>query len=186
MEGTESAHWKRFLRKHAIVVASFTVAVILAAVGAILVFLWFIGNAQSTGLVPATLGLWSMRHLITFIIYTIFWELVLIGIPIVIAAAAGWLWWRRLPSDEKMEYHFFGKGQRTASGGGGAVSLLLFIAFCIKVYIDGNWNVAIGSLTLNYVVYSILWILIWIVIIFGIPAAIAAIWWISREVKKKP
>jgi len=186
MEETESAHWKRFLRKHAIVVASFIVAVILAAVGAILVFLWFIGNAQSTGLVPATLGLWSMRHLITFIIYTIFWELVLIGIPIVIAAAAGWLWWRRLPSDEKMEYHFFGKGQRTASGGGGAVSLLLFIAFCIKVYIDGNWNVAIGSWTLNYVVYSILWILIWIVIIFGIPAAIAAIWWISREVKKKP
>ncbi len=186
MEETGSEHWKKFLRKHSTMVAVFTVAVILASVGAILVFLWFISNAQSTRLVPTTLGLWSMRHLITFIIYTILWELVLIGIPVIIAAAAGWLWWRRLPSDEKMEYHFMGKGSRRTSGGGGAVSLLLFIAFCIKVYIDGNWNVAIGSWTLNYVVYSILWILIWIVIIFGIPAAIAAIWWINHEMKKKP
>jgi hypothetical protein len=78
------------------------------------------------------------------------------------------------------------KGSRATSQGGGGVSLLLFIAFCIKVYVDGNWNVAIATWTLNYVVYSMLWILIWILIIFGIPATIAAIWWIRREVKKKP
>jgi hypothetical protein len=168
------------------VVALFIAAVILAAVGAILVFLWFIGNAQSTHLVPTILGLWSMRHLVTFIIYAVFWELVLIGIPVAIAAVAGWLWWRRLPTEGKMEYHFLGKGPRRASGGGGAASLLFFIAFCIKVYIDGNWNTAIGAYTLNYVVYSILSILIWVVIIFGIPAAIIAIWWISREVTRKP
>jgi hypothetical protein len=185
MEETESGYWKKFLRKHAIMVALFIIAVVLAAVGAVLVFLWFVGNAQSTRLVPAILGLWSMRHLVTFILYVIFWELILIGIPVAIAGALGWLWWRRLPSDEKREYHFMGKGPRRASGGGGAVSLLLFIAFCIKVYIDGNWNVAIGSWTLDYVVYSILWILIWIIIIFGIPAAIAAIWWINHEMKKK-
>jgi hypothetical protein len=186
MEETESGYWKKFLRKHVIVVALFIAAVILAAVGAILVFLWFIGNAQSTHLVPTILGLWSLRHLVTFIIYAVFWELILIGIPVAIAAAAAWLWWRRLPSEEKMDYHFFGKGPRRTSGGGGAASLLFFIAFCIKVYIDGNWNTAIGAYTLDYVVYSILWILIWIVIIFGIPATIIAIWWISREITKKP
>jgi hypothetical protein len=184
MEETESGYWKKFLQKHAIMVALFIIAVVLAAVGAVLVFLWFVGNAQSTRLVPAILGLWSMRHLVTFILYAIFWELILIGIPVAIAGALGWLWWRRLPSDEKREYHFMGKGPRRASGGGGAASLLLFIAFCIKVYIDGNWNVAIGSWTLDYVVYSVLWILIWIIIIFGIPAAIVAIWWISREMRK--
>jgi hypothetical protein len=186
MEETESGYWKKFLRKHMSMVALFIVAVVLAAVGAVLVFLWFIGNAQSTRLVPTTLGLWSMRHLVTFILHAIFWELLLIGIPVAIAAVAGWLWWRRLPIEEKMEYHFFGKGPRKASGGGGGASLLFFIAFCIKVYIDGNWNVAIGSWTLDYVVYSILSILIWIIIIFGIPAAIIAIWWISREMTRKP
>jgi len=181
-----SEGWKKILRKHLNMVALFIIAVILAVVGAVYVFLWFVGNAQSTSMVPATLGLWTMRHLITFVLYAIFWELLLIGIPAVLAAVAGWLWWRKLPSDEKMEYHFFGKGSRTTSGGGGAVSLLLFIAFCIKVYIDGNWNVAIGTWTIDYIVYSLLWILIWIVIIFGIPITIGIIWWIRQEMKKKP
>ena len=190
MEETESENgsqgWKKILRKHLNMVALFIVAVILALVAAIYVFLWFVGNAQSTRLVPATLGLWTMRHLITFVLYAIFWELLLIGIPAVLAAVAGWLWWRKLPSDEKMEYHFFGKRSRATSGGGGAVSLLLFISFCIKVYIDGNWNVAIGTWTIDYIVYSLLWILIWIVIIFGIPITIGIIWWIRQEMKKKP
>jgi len=117
-------------------------------------------------------------------LYSIFWELLLIGIPVAIAAVAGWLWWRRLPSEEKMEYRFFGRRGR-ATGGGGGVSLLFFIAFCIKVYVDGNWNVAIGTWTFNYVVYSMLTILIWVVVIFGIPAAIALVWWINHEMRKK-
>jgi hypothetical protein len=181
-----SEGWKKFLRKHLNMVALFIIAVILASVGAVYVFLWFVGNAQSTGLVPATLAPWAMRHLVTFILYAIFWELLLIGIPVILAAVAGWLWWRRLPSDEKKEFHFFGKGSRATSGGGGGVSLLFFIAFCIKVFIDGNWNVAIASWTLDYVVYSMLWILIWILIIFGIPIALGVIWWIRHEMRKKP
>ena len=181
-----SEGWKKFLRKHLRMVALFVVAVILASVGAIYVFLWFVGDAQSTGMVPATLGLWTMGSLVTFILHAIFWELLLIGVPVILAAVAGWLWWRRLPSDEKKEYHFFGKRSRATSGGGGAVSLLFFVAFCIKVFIDGNWNVAFATWTFDYVVYSMLWILIWILVIFGIPIAIGVIWWIRHEMKKKP
>ena len=181
-----SEGWKKFLRKHWNMVALFVVAVILASVGAIYVFLWFVGDAQSTGLVPATLGLWTMGHLVTFILYAIFWELLLIGVPVILAAVAGWLWWRRLPSDENMEYHFFGKRSRATSGGGGAVSLLFFVAFCIKVFIDGNWNVAFATWAFDYVVYSMVWILIWILVIFGIPIAIGVIWWIRHEMRKKP
>ncbi len=177
--------WKKFLRKHWNMLALFVVAVILALVGAIYVFLWFVGDAQSTGMVPATLGLWTMGNLVTFILYAIFWELLLIGVPVVLAAVAGWLWWRRLPSEEKKEYHFFGKRSRTTSGGGG-ISLLFFVAFCIKVFTDGNWNVAFATWTFDYVVYSMLWILIWILVIFGIPIAIGVIWWIRHEMKKKP
>jgi hypothetical protein len=177
--------WKKFLRKHWNIVALFVVAAILAFIGAIYVYLWFVGEAQLTGLVPSTLGLWTMGHLVTFILHLIFWELLFIGVPAIIGAVAGWLWWRKLPNEEKSEYHFFGKRSRTTRGGGG-VSVLLMIAFAIKVFIDGNWNVAIGTWTLNYVVYSMLTILIWIVAIFGIPAAIGIIWWLSREMKKKP
>jgi hypothetical protein len=109
----------------------------------------------------------------------------LVGIPIALAAGAGWSWWRKLPIEEKHEYHFFGKRSRTTSGGGG-VSLLFFIVFCIKVFIDGNWDVPFASWTFDYVVYSMLWILIWGLIIFGIPLAIGAIWWINREIKNEP
>jgi hypothetical protein len=183
--GNGSEGWKKFLRKHWNMLALSVVAVILASVGAIYVFLWFVGDAQSTGMVPTTLGLWAMGHLVTFILNVIFWELLLIGVPVILAAVAGWLWWRRLPVDEKKEYHFFGKRSRTTSGGSG-ISLLFFVAFCIKVFIDGNWNVAFATWTLDYVVYSMLWILIWILVIFGIPIAIGVIWWMNREMKKKP
>jgi uncharacterized MAPEG superfamily protein len=180
-----SEGWKKFLRKHLTMVAIFVMAAILATAGAIYVFLWFVGDAQSIGMVPTTLGLWTMGNLVTFILYAIFWELLLIGIPVALAAVAGWLWWRRLPNDEKKEYHFFGKRSRATSGGGG-ISLLFFVAFCIKVFIDGNWSVAIATWTFDYVVYSMLWILIWTLVIFGIPATIGVIWWIHHEMKKKP
>ena len=181
----DSEAWKKFLRKHWNMVALFVVAVILASVGAIYVFLWFVGDAQSTGVVPATLGLWTMGNLVTFILNAIFWELLLIGVPVALAAVAGWLWWRKLRSEEKKEYHFFGKSSRTTSGGGG-ISLLFFVAFCIKVFIDRNWNDAFATWTFDYVVYSMLWILVWTLVIFGIPIALGIIWWIHHEMKKNP
>jgi len=177
--------WKKFLRNHWNIVVLFIVAGILAIIGAIYVFLWFVGDAQSTGLVPSTLGLWTMGHMVSFILHLIFWELVFIGIPVIIGALAGWQWWRRLPVEEKKEYHLFGKRSRT-TGGGSGVSVLLWIAFAIKVYIDGNWNVPISTFTLDYVVGSMISILIWIAVIFGIPLAIGIVWWILHEMKKKP
>ena len=144
MEEIHEKHWR--------VVAMFGVAVLLALAGTVYVFLWFVMNAQSTGLVPVTLGLWTMANLVTFTLSAIFWELLLIGIPLVVGAVVGWQWWRRLPDEERRGYHF-GRRSRTARGGGG-ISLLFFIAFCIKVYIDGNWNIAIATWTLDYVAGS--------------------------------
>jgi hypothetical protein len=180
-----STGWKKFLRKHWGVVALFVVAGALAIIGAFYVFLWFVNDAQITGLVPSILGLWTMGHLVSFILYLIFWELIFIGIPAIIATAVGWLWWRRLPAKEKEEYVFFGRGSRRARGGGG-ISALLIIGFAIKVYIDGNWNVAISTWTLDYIVGSVITVLIWMAVIFGIPAAIVAVLWIRHEMHKKP
>jgi hypothetical protein len=179
----EASDWRRFMRRHWKAVAIFVVACALTLAGAVYVFLWFVKNAQSTGLVPATLGLWTMANCVTFILNAIFWELLLIGIPGVIGVVAGWLWWRRLPDEERRGYRFFGRRSR-ARGGSGGLSLLFFIAFCIKVYLDGNWNVAIATWTLDYVVGSMVLILEWVLVIFGIPIAIGVIWWIRHETKK--
>lgn len=83
-----------------------------------------------------------------------------------------------------MDHDFFGKGSRS-SRTGGAISPLLFIAFAIKVHVDGNWNIAISTYTLNYVVGSMITILIWIAAIFAIPAAIGVVWWIHHDTIKK-
>lgn len=172
--------WRRFIKSHKAAFAAFAVAAILAVAGAVYVFIWYTGNAQETGLVPSSLGLWSMSNLVWFILYGVFWELVLIGIPAAIGAGIGWLWWKRLPEAEKQQYNLSGKRSKR-SGAGGAISPLLFIAFAIKVYVDGNWNQAIATYTLDYVVGSMVTILIWIAVIFAIPAVIAFIWWISRR-----
>ena len=179
----ESLGWKEFVRRHWGAVAIFVVACVLALAGAVYVFWWFATSAESSGLVPSGLGLWTTENLITFILYSIFWELLAIGIPVVIGAVVAWMWWKRLPADERRGYRLSGKGSRTTRGGSGA-SLLFFIAFCIKVYIDGNWNVPIASFSLDYVVGSIITILVWCAVIFGIPLAIGATWWVHHQMKK--
>ena len=178
------SHWQRFLRKHWAAFAAFIAAAILAIAGAVYVFVWFTGTAQTTGIVPSTLSQWTMNNTVMFILHAIFWELVLIGIPVAVGGIIGWLWWSRLPEEEKSQYHLSGKSSKGRDAGG-AISPLLFIAFAIKVYVDGNWNVAIASFSLDYVVDSMVTILLWIVAIFAIPAAIGLIWWVSRGRTKK-
>ena len=181
--------WKMFIRKHWKMLVAFIVAAIVAVACAILVLLWFVGNAQATGLVPALLGAWTMNHLVMFVLNLILWELVIIGIPmLVVVLIIVFLWWKKLPAEERAEYrrgHLFGKRSRR-SDGSGAVSFFLFLGFIIKVYVDGNWNTAFATWTFNYVVYSLVWVFIWIAVIAGIPLLIGGIWWLRRQMKLSP
>lgn len=181
--------WKKFLRKQWKMVVLFIVGAILASIGATLVCLWVVGEVQLAGLVPATLGLWSMGHLVTFLLRLVFWEVLIIGVPVILAAVAIiFLWWKKIPDREMREYkrgHLFGTRSRPTNGKD-VLSPLVFIVFCIKVFLDGNWNVAFGTWTFDYVVYSFLWALIWVLIIFGIPMVLGGTWWIRHEMKKKP
>ncbi|UCG45573.1 MAG: hypothetical protein JSV58_01970 [Candidatus Bathyarchaeota archaeon] len=177
--------WTGFMKKHWNMVALAVIAGALAVVGAILVYLWFVGDAQSTGLVPTTLNFWTMGHIVTFLLHLIFWELLFIGVPVVLAAIAGWLWWRRLPEADKACMRMGTRSKATSEGGGG-ISLLVTIAFCFKIFLDGNWDVPISTWTFDYLVYSCLTALLWVSIIFGIPIGLGIIWWIHHEMTKKP
>lgn len=169
--------WRSFVRRHWGAVAAFLVAGAVVLAGAVYVFLWFAGDAQSTGMVPTTLALWTMGNLVTFVLYAAFWELLAVGVPLAIAAATAWQWWRRLPQEERAGYRF---GGSRSTGGGGGVSLLFFVAFCLKVFVDGKWDAPIATFSVDYVVNSMVTILAWSLVIFGVPAAIALAWWIRR------
>lgn len=180
--------WIKFLSKHWKMFILFIIVAVLSFVGAVYVYLWLVEEAQLTGFVPTTLGLWTMGHFITFILHLIFWEIIYIGIPLILVIVAIiFLWWKKLPVDEREEYkskNLFGKNSKSTQGGEG-ISFLVFIAFIIKIYLDGNWNLAFADWTFDYLVYSCLWALIWILIIFGIPIVIGATLWIIYEMRKQ-
>lgn len=183
--GFEDKIWKTFLRRHWKISIVFLIAIIAVIIGAILVFLWFAGDAQATGLVPATLDLWTMGYLITFLLYLLLWEFLLVVIPvIVVVAAVYFLWWRRLPEWEREEYKrenlFFGRSSRRSNAGNG-ITFLVNVLFVLKVYIDGNWNVPFADWTFDYLVESYVFALVLVLVIFGIPAILGVTWWVRRE-----
>ena len=179
--------WTKFLRNHWKILVVFVIAAIVFIAGALVIFVWFMEDAQLTGLVPLTLDLWTMEYLVTFLLHLIFWEILFIIIPVIITIVAIYLlWWKRLPEEERKEYksgHLFGKHSKKTDGGG-AISLLINIGFIIKVYLDGNWDVAFATWKFDYLINTWLWALVWILIIFGIPILLGAIWWISNKMKK--
>lgn len=177
-EVTEDSNWRRVIRNHWTMFTVFVVAAVLAVAGAVYVFVWFAESAQSTGLVPSDLGMWSMNNLVMFSLHAIFWELVLIGIPVAIGAIIGWQCWKRIPEEERKNISTKSSKSRTAEGG---ISPLLFIAFAIKVYFDGQWNAPIAGFSVDYVVGSMVTILGWIAVIFAVPATIGFVWWITRK-----
>ena len=180
--------WKKFLKKHWKMFVLFILVAIVAFIGAVYIFLWFVGDAQLTGLVPGTLGLWTMGHFVAFLLHLIAREILFIGIPIIIVVAAIYfLWWKKLPDQERNEYrrgHLFGKRSRRTDGEG-AITFLINVFFILKVYIDGNWDKPFADWTFDYLVYSCLTAFIWVAIVFGIPILIGGSFYIHSLIKNK-
>lgn len=187
MDYNDDKVWKKFLRSHWQMLALIIVIGVIAVIGAIYVFLWHVGQAQSSGLVPVLLGSWSMGHFITFMLHLIFWEVVFIGIPLLIVFAVIYTqWWKKLPDMERTEYsraHLFGKRTKRSDASGG-FSFLIFIVFCILVYLDGKWGVAISTWKFDYLVFTCIWAVVWIAIVIGIPLLIGGSLYLRYEMNK--
>ena len=179
--------WIEFLKKHWQMFVVWVVAAILAFIGVIYVYLWHVAESQASGMVPETLGLWAMGHVITFLLYLILWEILIIGIPVIVfVAIIYFLWWKKLPDKEMKKYKdgkLFGKRSSAREGGEG-ISFLICIAFIIKIYLDGNWSEPFANWTFDYLVYSCLTALFWVAVVIGIPILIGGTLWMRHEMKK--
>ncbi len=172
---------KRFLRRHWRMTIVFAVIIAAAAVVALLVLLWFVDTAQVTGLVPSTLGQWSIGLVITFCLHLIFWELLLVGSwLLVVVLVVIFQWYMKLPEEERRERPSRGRREE-----GDAFGFLVTVTWLIVVWVDGRWNLAFNSWTVNDWVYSFLAALSWDLLIFGVPIALFFIWWIRREMKEE-
>jgi hypothetical protein len=172
---------KRFLKKHwkmAIVIAIIAVAALIVAV---LVFLWFIETAQASGLVPSVLGEFSIGYLITFLLHMIFWELVLVGSwLLVVVLVILFRWYLKLPEEDRRE-----KTKRGRREEGDAFGFFITIIWLIITWVEGRWDLAFNSWTLNDWVFSWLAALFWVMLIIGIPIAIFFLYWVKTEIESE-
>lgn len=173
---------KRFLKRHWKMTLVFAAVFAAAISGAILVFLWFVGIAQSTSLVPTTIGQFSIGILITFILHAIFWELILVvSWVLVLVAIIIVKWYKQLPEEEREGWPKRGKREESDAFG-----FFIGIVWLIVVWFDGRWNLAFEDWTLNNWIYSALAACGWVFLIFGIPIALYFLWWINNERKTEP
>ena len=172
--------WKGFVRRHWRMTTLMAGGIAAVAVAAFFVFLWVVANTQATGLVPAGLGEWTVGYALTFLLNVILWELLLVASWVIPASlAVVFLWYRRLPAEERKAMEGGPKRAR-AAGGSGGISFFVGLIWLVIVWTDGRWNLALKDWTFNELVYS--WIAAGLVVllIVGVPGLIYLAWSLRR------
>lgn len=173
--------WKKFVRRHGKMTALIVGGVVAACVASLIVFLWVVGDAQETDLVPDVLGEWTVGFVFTFLLQLLLWELVLVAswvIPLAIIIYA--VWYRKLPAEERMEYEGGPKRGRSAGEDSG-ISFFIGLVWLAIVWLDGNWNRAFEDWGFTDWVYSWLAACLVVLVIVGIPAIGWLVWTLSKN-----
>ncbi|MFW9881625.1 MAG: hypothetical protein ACFFG0_51825 [Candidatus Thorarchaeota archaeon] len=176
-ELSDKTFWKDKLREHWKTLVVVIAAGICALLGILLVLIWFIDSSPIGGQGSWTFNEWTLIYVVGFMILIILWELLFVGVPAsLFYGIGGYLWWRRLPEEEKQEFRDREKRaknhKRERWGGGGGFGFFMFISYCIYIAVDGNYNARFGTQPYTYWLSSYLLTFMWIVIIFGVPVAI--------------
>ena len=173
-EISEKEFWKIFIRKHSIALIAVILGCIGLIIGAVMVFFWFIETTPLGGQGAWTFNDWTLNYIVGFIILVILWELLFVGIPAgLFFGVGGYLWWRQLPEEEKQELKARENSHKKHHWGGDCgFGFFMFIAFCIYIAVDGNYNAPLGSQPYTYWIYSWFLTLMWIIIVLGIPVGI--------------
>lgn len=206
-EISDEAFWKLMLKKHFWKLVPFIAVIIAAFISGVYVFVTLIELPTEYPEGPYALWYfndWSIGRVIWFVIIFLVRELLFVGLPTLgVFAIIGAIIWFTLPDADRAEIKARGKrreakkkkkeekewwdkkGKPVAQGGGGGgFVFLVWVAFLIIVAVNGNWDVQFGNLNLFYFVETFIWAIIWVGIIFGIPAAILLIWWIRKKLNQ--
>ena len=168
--------WKAFVRRHWRLVLAAVGGIAAAGAAALAVFLWVVATTQANGLVPSGLRDWTAGSLVTFVLNLVLWELLLVASWVVpIAAASFFLWYKKLPAEERRELEGAPRRARR-TGGGGGVSFFVWLVWLVIVWTDGRWNLALKDWTFNQLVES--WIAAGLVVLLfvGVPALVYLVW----------
>lgn len=175
-ELSDEAFWKKKIKEHKNTFIGIIIAGIVAFVGVLLVLFWFIANSPLGGYGTWFIDEWTLEAVVLFIVWLCLLELLFVGVPcIVFFGVGGYIWWSRLPEEEKQEFKERQKKEKHRArnyGGGGGFGFIMFIAFCIYIAVQGNYATQFGALPYTYWVYSWFLTVMWIFIVLGIPAGI--------------
>jgi len=175
-ELSDEQYWKKKIKEHMPLFIVIIIAGVCAFIGALVVIIWFIETSPIGAQGTALIGDWSLDWIVGFYILIILWELLFVGIPTgLFFGVGGYIWWNRLPDEEKAEFKARekkNKHRKRNAGGGGGGGFLMFIAYCIYMGVQGSYYAPFSSQPYSYWVYGMFYTLMWMFIIFGIPICI--------------
>ena len=173
---SEETYWKEFAKKHWKLFAVAIAACVVLFIGALLVIIFYINTSPIGGQGTWTFDQWTLNNIVGFIIQIVLWELLFVGIPAgVFFGVGGYIWWNRLPDEEKQEMKARekkNKHRKRNAGGSGGGSFFMFIAYCIYLAGQGKYDTMFGAESYSYWVFAGFYTLMWIFIIIGIPVCI--------------
>ncbi|MHA1235168.1 MAG: hypothetical protein ACTSQL_08805 [Promethearchaeota archaeon] len=175
-ELSEKTYWKEFAKKYWKLIAVAVVVCVILFIVAIVVMIAYINTSDIGEQGTWTFDQWTLNNVVGFIIQIVLWELLLVGLPAgVFFGVGGYLWWSRLPEEDKQEHKARekqNKHRKRNAGGGGGGSFFMFIAYCIYIATQGRYDTPFGNESYSYWVFAGFYTMLWIFIIFGIPIAI--------------
>ncbi|NHJ19560.1 MAG: hypothetical protein EAX91_01360 [Candidatus Lokiarchaeota archaeon] len=188
-------YWEFLMKKHWFRLVPFVLVIIAAFISGIYVFLWHNEIGIGTGSFWSyTFNDWSMGLIFVYILMLALRELLLVGLPtLAVLGIIFSIMWFTLSLEKREELKAMNKqhegekkkhrkGKRTSNGFSGC-SALVTITFLIIVAVNGNWNTTFEYLNLQYFVVTYLWAILWVAIIFGIPALIGGTIYLVHKLK---